>query len=162
MSQPINDQSDVITELKSLIRQLQDENKELIRSFDFLSSQWEEERKRSKVLEQMVGDLSKDNQMLRKDVDGLKLTLNKEESKRIFVDEELTKETYQLFKHSRQLKGVGYKYVWHREGKILARKNDGSDIIFIRNVNQVNDLLALIVFLYIFSICCLIFIIYHG
>ncbi|CAH1961009.1 unnamed protein product [Acanthoscelides obtectus] len=153
----------------------------------------------------MVGDLSKENQMLRKDVDGLKLTLLtkrnlkeqavektlalfsfldtpisrndvahfkqvltkngvkarvtlKPEHKkqilttrskkgkltlrntecgdadsRIFVDEELTKETYQLFKHSRQLKGVGYKYVWHREEKILARRNDGSDIIFIRN-----------------------------
>ncbi|CAH1991846.1 unnamed protein product [Acanthoscelides obtectus] len=31
----------------------------------------------------MVGDLSKEDQMLRKDVDGLKLTLNQEESKRL-------------------------------------------------------------------------------
>lgn len=230
MSQPISDQSDAIAELRSLVRQLQEENKEIIRSFDFLSGQWEEERKRSKVLEDMVGDLSKENQVLRRDVDRLQLSLNKEESKklvnnlsitglitendskeqavektlalfsfldtpissndvahfkqvptksgvkiiatlkpehkkqilatrskkgkltlrntkfgdsdaRIFVDEELTKETYHLFKHSKQLKGVGYKYVWHREGKILARKNDDSDIIFIRNASHVNDLL---------------------
>lgn len=60
----------------------------------------------------------------------------------IFVDEELTKATYDLFKRAKQeLRGVGYKYVWHRDGKILVRKSDDSRIVAIRNDDHLRELL---------------------
>nr|CAH7720365.1 unnamed protein product [Callosobruchus chinensis]CAH7731123.1 unnamed protein product [Callosobruchus chinensis] len=52
----------------------------------------------------------------------------------IYVDEELTKETYALFKKAKQLlREKGYKYVWHREGRILARIADGNNVIWVKN-----------------------------
>lgn len=230
VSQPADVRIDAISELKDIVKQLQHENKEIIRSLDFLTNQFDEEKKRSKVLEDMVVDLTKENQGLRSEVDKLKIISNQEETRkvannlsitglitkedskeealektiklfsfletpisstdvldfkqvptktgvkaiatiktehkrkilgsrskkgkltlrntkfsesdqRIFVDEELTKETYNLFKYSKQLKGVGYKYVWHRDGKVLARKNDESKIIAIRNEGHVRDLM---------------------
>ncbi|XP_030751752.1 uncharacterized protein LOC115879200 [Sitophilus oryzae] len=214
-----------------LIINLQDENKEIIRSLDFLSEQFDEEKKRSKVLEDIVGEITKENQVLKAEVDKLKSVSNtvqmkkiennlsitgltaKEETQeqaliktltlfsfldtpltsndisnfrqvptnsgttvivtvkpehkklilqsrgrkgkltlkntkfsdsndRIFVDEELTKETYALFKKAKEeLRGVGYKYVWHRDGKILSRKNDDSKVVAVRNESHLKDLL---------------------
>lgn len=230
-SQPSQDRSDVIAELKLLIKNLQDENREIIKSLDFLSEQFDEEKKRSKVLEGIVGEITKENKVLKVEVDKLKSVSNKVETKkiennlsitgliakedtqeqalkktltlfsfldtplspndisnfkqvptksgtkaivtvksehkkqilqsrsskgkltlkntkfsdsdgRIFVDEELTKETYALFKNAKeQLRRVGYKYVWHRDGKILSRKNDDSKVIAVRNESHLKDLL---------------------
>lgn len=72
----------------------------------------------------------------------LKNTKFSDSNDRIFVDEELTKETYALFKNAKeQLRGVGYKYVWHRDGKILSRKNDDSKVVAVRNESHLKDLL---------------------
>lgn len=60
----------------------------------------------------------------------------------IFIDEELTKETYNLFKKAKALKELGYKYVWHRNGKVLMRKNDGDNAVHIKNDAALNELLA--------------------
>lgn len=66
-----------------------------------------------------------------------------ESSSYIFLDEELTQQTYQLFKKAKlQLKNIGFKYVWHRNGNILARKNDNDELIVIKNESVLEDLLG--------------------
>lgn len=60
----------------------------------------------------------------------------------IFINEELTKETYNLFKKAKNLKELGYKYVWHRNGKVLVRKNDGDNPVFISSESVLNELLS--------------------
>lgn len=60
----------------------------------------------------------------------------------IFVDEELTKEAYTLFKKAKGLKNSGFKYVWHRNGKILARKNDGDNVLVIKSEDVLNELIS--------------------
>lgn len=52
-------------------------------------------------------------------------------SRSIYVREELTKWQYELFKAARCLKDVGYKYIWHSNGDILARKTEDSKLVKI-------------------------------
>jgi len=221
-------------ELKSIILDLQSEIREMRSSMEFFNVKYEEEARRTKVLTEMVSEISKENQQLKKDVLSLKKVLNvqeqgiiknnicvtgliTEEDKNnnvassakllklfkslnvavtdeqmenkkyiststgvkvvvaldsadlklkilkaraakgkitlrstgfgeaatpIFVEEELTKETYNLFKKTKeQLKARNYKYIWHRNGKILARKNDGDRYFIIRSEEDLSDLL---------------------
>nr|CAH7754778.1 unnamed protein product [Callosobruchus chinensis] len=177
-------------DLKSMIKELQSDMKELRRSVEFISEKYEEEKKRNKVVSDMLVEITKDNETLKQEVNRLKNVLqvrendkiknnitftgliNKEEEKvttneklntvfntlnilkarsakgkitsrncglgdsttPIYVDEELTKETYALFKKAKQLlREKGYKYVWHREGRILARIADGNNVIWVKN-----------------------------
>lgn len=50
---------------------------------EFLSGQFDEERKRSKVLESMVVDITKENKVLKAEVDKLKSISIQEEAKKI-------------------------------------------------------------------------------
>nr|CAI5857152.1 unnamed protein product [Callosobruchus analis] len=214
-------------DLKSMIKELQSDMKELRRSVEFISEKYEEEKKRNKVVSDMLVEITKDNETLKQEVNRLKNVLqvrendkiknnitftgliNKEEEKvttneklntvfnslnvtvtpediaevshiktlkgikvvvslnnlekkrqilkarsakgkitsrncglgdsttPIYVDEELTKETYVLFKKAKQLlREKGYKYVWHREGRILARKADGNNVIWFLRADR--------------------------
>lgn len=58
----------------------------------------------------------------------------------IFIDEELTRETYHLFKKAKELKTRGYKYVWHRNCKVMVRRRDDDEVIVIKNETMLNDL----------------------
>lgn len=58
----------------------------------------------------------------------------------IYVDEQLTKQTFLLFKRTKELKKQGYKFVWISNGEILARKNEKSTAIRITTESQVIDL----------------------
>lgn len=65
---------------------------------------------------------------------------NKKE--KIYVNEEIDKETYQLFKESNKCKLKGYKYVWHSNGSVVIRKNDGGQAIRIKDNLYLQELLA--------------------
>lgn len=219
-------------ELKILIRELQEEMKEMRKTMEFFNEKYEEEAKRNKVLADMVSEVSRDNQELRKEIQKLKSTVNAQEnsklksnitisglldvaddgvvskekitklvqglnvncnggdfenikiyeinngakavvtlrslelkqtilkaraqkgkisirslglgesSRAIFIDEDLSKEMYALFKKAReQLKEKNYKYVWHRNGRVLARKSEGDRYVVIRGENDLEELL---------------------
>lgn len=42
---------------------------------------------------------------------------------KIYINEQLTKYNLELFKKAKLLRGFGYKFIWHRFGKIFVRKN---------------------------------------
>lgn len=219
-------------ELKTLIKTLQEEVRELRKSVDFLSEKYEEERRRNMVITDMLEAFSKENKSLKQDVERLKSILNVQQNNQIknnvrvngldcavgddagnfnkikkvlnyidvnlsreevadikcfkrnhnsnvvislgsiekkreilkarakkgkitvrncglgdsdsqvFIDEELTRDSYLLFKKARNLKTVGYKYVWHRDGKVLTRKNDGDPVVVIKNETILNEILS--------------------
>lgn len=219
-------------ELKVLIRELQEEMREMRKTMEFFNDKYEEEAKRNKILADIVSEVSKDNQELRKEIQKLKSTVNAQEnnklksnitisglldvtddgvvskekitklvqslnvncnggdfedikifkvnngakavvtlkslelkqrilraraqkgkisirnmglgesSQTIFIDEDLSKEMYELFKKAReQLKERNYKYVWHRNGRVLARKSEGDRYVVIRGENDLEELL---------------------
>ena len=219
-------------ELKEMIKDLQNEMREVRRSVDFISQMYEEEKQRTKALSDMVSEISRENQLLKEEIEMLKsvrikdenkkldknlcitglingehdkensqekvrnllqflkvseseaqfeilnnidtkigmktvITLQNKESKYtilkarakkgkvtrasvgfggedkpIFINEDLPKETYTLLKKAKQLKDVGYKYVWHRDGRILARRNDTDKPIHVKNDAVLDELLG--------------------
>lgn len=224
-----NQDSDGIGEVKSILRDLQSEFREMRAAMDFLNEKFEEERKRSKIMSDMFTEISKDNVLLKERVEKLELALNTQQANNIkknicinglinndektnakqktlklfsyldatendlesiklldtksgikvvatlvddtakerilgararkgkitrrtvgigledtviYVSEELTKDLYSLFKSAKKLKDVGYKYIWHRNGKVLVRKQEGDKTIFIKSQNFLNELLA--------------------
>ncbi|CAG9760761.1 unnamed protein product [Ceutorhynchus assimilis] len=222
-------QSQGIGELKSMIRELQTDVRDMRNAMDFLNEKYEDEKKRSKIMSDMVGEISKENQTLKDKVekleaalivqenekiknniciDGLakdgeradgeklkklftylntpvpdnaienmkqvqtkngpkiiitlstldlkerilkarsqigKITIRKtglgEENSAIYISEELTKEVYSLFKSAEGLKDKGFKYVWHKNGTVFARKQDGENAILIKNSNTLSQML---------------------
>lgn len=222
-----------ISELKSMIRELQTDIRDMRQAMEFLNDKYEEERKRSKIMSDMCTEMSKDNQMLKDKVLKLEKAINIQETNKIrnnlsvtglvkdskekdtvvdkmvklchylnvaatkndfeiirhfelkngiktlirtskwdlknsllkaraqkgringrdvgtadsndpiFLTEELTQETYILLKKAKELKNVGYKYVWQKNGTVFARKVDGDRYIVIKNELLVNELLGL-------------------
>ncbi|KAL3278931.1 hypothetical protein HHI36_016449 [Cryptolaemus montrouzieri] len=60
----------------------------------------------------------------------------------IYIREDLTKWQQSLFKSARRLRDVGYKFVWHSNGEILARKSDGSKITKITSEDVITGLMG--------------------
>lgn len=58
----------------------------------------------------------------------------------VYVDEQLTKDTYQLLARAKQLKKAGIKYIWVTNGEVLIRANDEAKVIKILSVHQVTEL----------------------
>ncbi|XP_047020525.1 uncharacterized protein LOC124630606 [Helicoverpa zea] len=55
------------------------------------------------------------------------------ESRRIYINERLTKTNRQLFSLTRQAAArYGWKYAWTRDGRILARKNEGEPVVQLK------------------------------
>ncbi|CAG9771551.1 unnamed protein product [Ceutorhynchus assimilis] len=65
-----------------------------------------------------------------------------DENTPIYINEDMSKDTYTLFKKAKELKNVDYKHVWHRDGKILARKNDNDKPVHIKNEAMLDELLG--------------------
>ncbi|CAG9760347.1 unnamed protein product [Ceutorhynchus assimilis] len=65
-----------------------------------------------------------------------------DENTPIFINEDMSKDTYTLFKKAKDLKNMDYKHVWHRDGKILARKNDDDKPVHIKNEAMLDELLG--------------------
>lgn len=62
------------------------------------------------------------------------------ERKPIYVDEQLTRDTFLLFKYAKKLKKIGFLYVWISSGDIMARKNSTSPFIRIKNRAHVDSI----------------------
>lgn len=63
------------------------------------------------------------------------------ETRNIFINEDLSKETKLLFNKARELKKVGYKYVWCRDGSVFCRVADGSAKVRLKLITQVEKLI---------------------
>ena len=63
-----------------------------------------------------------------------------ETKRNIYINPDLQKHTRDLFLKANQLKSHGFKYVWCKEEKILARKNGDDPVIAIITAAQVEAL----------------------
>lgn len=59
------------------------------------------------------------------------------DNKPIFVDEQLTQQTYELLAQAKALKKLGVKYVWTSNGDILCRERDESPVTKIDSLAKV-------------------------
>lgn len=58
----------------------------------------------------------------------------------IYVDEQLTRQTFLLFKYAKKLKKIGCQYVWIANGDIMARINATSQFVKITQKHQVDEM----------------------
>lgn len=58
----------------------------------------------------------------------------------IRLSEQLTPLNQQLLNEARQLRTHGYKFIWSKNGRILARKSANSDILVIHNFDYIDSL----------------------
>lgn len=68
------------------------------------------------------------------------------EQKPIFVDEQLTKESFGLFKEAKKLKSIGVQFVWIANGNILIRERTGMPATRITSMAQLNSIEQNIIF----------------
>lgn len=72
--------------------------------------------KRDLLKSSMFQDISEDNQTS------------------VLIFEEMGKHSYRLFKRGRDLKKLGkLKHIWYNNGRVLARKEDGSKVVLIKS-----------------------------
>lgn len=60
----------------------------------------------------------------------------------IYINEHLSKFNFNLLNHAKSLKQHGYHYIRYKFGKIFVRKTGNSNIILIRSMGMVNDLIS--------------------
>lgn len=60
--------------------------------------------------------------------------------KPVYVDEQLTRATFMLFKRAKELKKVGAKFVWISNGEILTRQADKSPVVRIISEAQIVEI----------------------
>lgn len=58
----------------------------------------------------------------------------------IYINDHLTPRSKGLLKRAKDLRIKGYKYVWPREGKIYVRKDDHSNVILVKNIDDIVNL----------------------
>lgn len=63
------------------------------------------------------------------------------ETRRIYINEDLPKTTRDLLKKARELKNFGYRYVWCRNGRIFARRDEGETLVKIKDLECINKLM---------------------
>lgn len=59
---------------------------------------------------------------------------------KIIMVDQLTETNRTLLKEAKILRTHGFKYVWTRNGKVLCRKLENTDVIIIKNVNHIQML----------------------
>ena len=59
----------------------------------------------------------------------------------IYINENLNKDTQELFYETRQMKKKGYKHVWEKNRMIFLRKTDTSKIYRIDNKDQLQQII---------------------
>lgn len=58
----------------------------------------------------------------------------------IFINEDMTRETRELYREARLLRNKGIKYVWAKNGKIFVRKGDNQKAIHIKSHEDIKSL----------------------
>lgn len=61
---------------------------------------------------------------------------------KIFLNEDLSKHSRELFKKARELKKHGFKYVWCKDGNIFVRKDDNGPIKKMLTACQISNLIT--------------------
>lgn len=63
------------------------------------------------------------------------------EAKRVFVNDELTQlNRYLLWKTKNKAKELQWKFVWVKDGRIMAKKEETTRIFYIRNEPDIENL----------------------
>ena len=60
---------------------------------------------------------------------------------RIFVNEMLSSNCYQLLKKAKCLRNHGYKFVWTRYGKVFVKKEEGAAAVRILSMTKIDELM---------------------
>lgn len=60
--------------------------------------------------------------------------------KPMYVDAQLTRASFLLFKYTKRLKKIGFAYVWISSGDIMLRENSNSRFIKIKTRSQVDEI----------------------
>ncbi|VEN49708.1 unnamed protein product [Callosobruchus maculatus] len=60
---------------------------------------------------------------------------------RLFINEDLSRPTRELFKKARELRQKGYKYVWCKNEQVYVRKKEGEQAVRISSLADVQQLL---------------------
>lgn len=77
---------------------------------------------------------------VKKGIDSLQLEITGTQNK-IYLNEHLTPKNKQLFRSCREVaKKFGYKHVWVHHGRILVRQTDDSNVLAIRDFQDVNKI----------------------
>lgn len=78
---------------------------------------------------------------IKKNISPADLNLVQTSKKAILITEQLTRSNQELLYAARSLRNTHkYKFVWSNDGQILVRKQQGSKVIRITEISQVNDL----------------------
>lgn len=64
-----------------------------------------------------------------------------EDTKNIFVNDYLSKDTLSLLYHAKSLKSIGFQYVYARDGKVFCKKSEISRQILIKSEDDVDQML---------------------
>lgn len=64
------------------------------------------------------------------------------ETTRIYLNENLTQFNFNLLRNAKSLRQHGYKYIWYKFGKIYVKKSDNSEIIIIRSLRMIENLIS--------------------
>nr|CAI5854692.1 unnamed protein product [Callosobruchus analis] len=60
---------------------------------------------------------------------------------RLFINEDLSRPTRELFKKARELRQKGYKYVWCKNQQVYVRKRQGEQAVRISSLKDVQKLI---------------------
>lgn len=60
---------------------------------------------------------------------------------KIFINEHLTAQNGKLLMAAKTLRNQGFKFIWHRGGKIFVRMHENSPVIWIREASDITNLI---------------------
>nr|CAI5828125.1 unnamed protein product [Callosobruchus analis] len=58
----------------------------------------------------------------------------------IYINEDLSRPTRDIFRKARELRTVGFKYVWCKNSQVYVRKMDGGQAIKINSLSEIESL----------------------
>ncbi|XP_075157874.1 uncharacterized protein LOC142231140 [Haematobia irritans] len=64
-----------------------------------------------------------------------------DDTKKVYVNDFLSKETLNVFKYAKSLKSVGFKFIYTSGGRVFAKKNEESRQMRIRSLEDVDEIL---------------------
>ncbi|XP_061402777.1 uncharacterized protein LOC133338626 [Musca vetustissima] len=67
------------------------------------------------------------------------------ETKSVYINDFVSKDTMEVFHHAKSLKAVGYKFIYTHGGKVFAKKDEKSKQIRLKSMGDVDDLLKQVV-----------------
>lgn len=85
-------------------------------------------------------NLSTLDQLKRRKIAGSDIGI--EDCPKIFINESYPSQVYKLFKAAKVLRNHGYKFIWIKDNRVLARTTDNAPVIQIKSIEQLDSLVA--------------------